>query len=413
MSFQPDAPAAPDGSPEPPARRPLSLAILQRVCTSYRLELFRRLAARPDLRVRLFIGEDLPESKVRSAPDLSPLDVVRLPTRWLGLGRRVLPVHWGLAAALREFGPDVVLAEGESHLLGFLTAARVRGRRPDRGLVHWSLGGLPGVDHAGRLMNRVKLRLQGLADVLLVYSSYGRDVLVAMGHAPEDVVVAVNVSDVDRHRAAADALRSTRSEARAALGLGERFTVISVGALEAAKRTDVLVEAVAGLDPDRVGALVVGGGPLLEPLRARLREGGTTNVVLTGPVPPGELARYYRAADVLALPGRGGMVISEALAHRLPVIVHQADGTEYDLVRDGETGIRLTAGEVGDFRGAIESLARDPERAARMGEAGRRLVEEEATLDAMVERIVEACRLALQKRSGQSLRPDRVATPSS
>jgi glycosyltransferase involved in cell wall biosynthesis len=107
------------------------------------------------------------------------------------------------------------------------------------------------------------------------------------------------------------------------------------------------------------------------------------------------------------------MVISEALARRLPVIVHQADGTEYDLVRDGETGIRPTAGEVADFRGAIESLARDPERAARMGEAGRRLAEEEATLDAMVEHIVEACRLALQKRSGQSLRPERVATPSS
>ena len=37
----------------------LTLAVLQRVCTPYRLELFRRLAARPGLRVRLFIGDDL------------------------------------------------------------------------------------------------------------------------------------------------------------------------------------------------------------------------------------------------------------------------------------------------------------------------------------------------------------------
>ena len=66
----------------------LSLAILQRVCTGYRLELFRRLAARPELRVRVFIGDDQPGTKVKSAPDLGDLDVVRLPTRWLGSGRR-------------------------------------------------------------------------------------------------------------------------------------------------------------------------------------------------------------------------------------------------------------------------------------------------------------------------------------
>jgi len=94
------------------------------------------------------------------------------------------------------------------------------------------------------------------------------------------------------------------------------------------------------------------------------------------------------------------MVISEAMAHGLPVVVHLADGTEHDLVREGETGMRLERGSAEDFRRAIEAMAEDPEATARMGENGRRLVEEEINMDAMVERIVSVCRLARERRAG-------------
>jgi glycosyltransferase involved in cell wall biosynthesis len=389
-----------------PTRSALSLAILQRVCTSYRLELFRRLAARADLRVRVFIGEDLPESKVQSTSDFGDLDVVKLPTRWLGLGRRVVPLHRGLAAALRGFDPDVILSEGDSHLAAFLTASRVRSERAGRALIHWGLGGLPGTDPGTRLVDRLKRPLQARADAFLVYSSFGREVLERIGHPADRIVVAVNVSDTERHCAVADALAMSRSEARRALGIPDRFTVLCVGALDANKRPDVLIDAAGGLDPGSYALVFAGSGPELEPLRARVRERGLENVFLPGAVAPGELARYYRAADVLALPGRGGMVISEAMCHRLPVIVHLADGTELDLVREGETGLRLRAGNPLDFRRAIEELAADPGRAGRLGLAGRRLVEREFSMGAMVERVLEACRLALARARS------RAATPS-
>ena len=378
----------------------LSLAILQRVCTPYRLELFRRLSARPELRVRVLVGEDLPDSKVRNAPDFGALDVVRLPTRWLGLRGRVLPWHRGLAPALRAFGPDVILSEGDSHLLGYLTALRVRGSSPRPAVVHWGLGGLPGDDHDARIVNRLKQPVQARADAFLCYSSYGADVLARIGHPRDKIVVAVNVSDTDRHRAAADSVTESRSEARRALGLPDRFTVLAIGALDANKRVEVLIDAVSGLEG--VTVLVVGGGPELERLRARAE--GIEAVHFSGRVPPADVARYYRASDLLALPGRGGMVISEAMAHSLPVVVHQADGTEYDLVRDGETGVRLQEGGAGAFRAAIERLAADPEATARMGAAGRRLIETQINLDAMVDRVLEVCQLALARRT---------ATPSS
>jgi glycosyltransferase involved in cell wall biosynthesis len=377
----------------------LSLAILQRVCTGYRLELFRRLAAHPQLRVRVFIGEDLPDSKVRSTGDFQDLDVVKLPTRFLGVGRRVLPLHRGLGRALRDFDPDVILSEGESHFLGYLSAILARSRLRDCAVVHWGLGGLPGDDHGGRLADRMKRPFQSLADAFLVYSSYGAQVLERIGHPASKIVVAVNVSDTDRHLAAARDLEESRSEARHRLALPDRFTVITVGALDANKRVDVLLEAVAGLPGGEFNALIVGGGSELAALQRSAEERGLENVYLTGPVPAEDVVRYYRAADLLVVPGRGGMVISEAMAHGLPVVVHLADGTEHDLVREGETGMRLERGSAEDFRSAIEAMAKDPEATARMGENGRRLVEEEINMDAMVERIVSVCRLARERRT--------------
>ena len=53
------------------------------------------------------------------------------------------------------------------------------------------------------------------------------------------------------------------------------------------------------------------------------------------------MAEVYCKADIVYVPGRGGMIISEAMAFACPVILHEADGTEYDLVINGKTGFRI------------------------------------------------------------------------
>ena len=90
------------------------------------------------------------------------------------------------------------------------------------------------------------------------------------------------------------------------------------------------------------------------------------------------------------MPGRGGIVISEAMAFGVPVVVHRADGTEYDLVRKGITGVVVSAGAVEDFREALEELRNDPVRCAAMGSASRQLVERRWNTGNMVCQIVRA-----------------------
>jgi len=224
-------------------KNPLRLGILQRICTGYRLGLFRKLSAIPGLQVRLFLGEGIPNSKARSASDLSGIDSRQLPTCFIRIGCRVLPYHRGLVKALQAFEPDVILCEGESNFLSYLQAICYRRRHEDVALVHWSLGGLPGVPVRPRsLASRFKYFVQKRFDAFLVYSSFGKRCLIELGHPAEKIVVATNVTDTRYHLEAAKQMVESPSEAREKLGLPNIFTVLYAGAMDANKRPDLLLD---------------------------------------------------------------------------------------------------------------------------------------------------------------------------
>ncbi|MBA7685250.1 D-inositol-3-phosphate glycosyltransferase [subsurface metagenome] len=378
--------------------QPLRLAILQRVCAGYQVGLFRRLSDVPGGDVRLFIGDDIPGSKVRSAADLSSLDVVKLPTRFIRLGGRLIPLHKGLQKELEIFQPHVILCEGESNFLNYVSAIWYRWRHRQVGLVHWSLGGMPGVEYNPRgLLSRAKYFFQKSFDIFVVYSSFGKDVLIRLGHPAENIVVATNVSDTEKHLQSAAGMSCSRSEARAQLNLPDKFTVIYAGAMDANKRLDQLLMAAADLDSARYNFVLLGSGGLLEQLRSFATARGLKNIFFPGRVGD-ELPLYYNASNVLALPGRGGIVISEAMTYALPVIVFQADGTEYDLVQEGVTGIRLKNGDAADLRLAIEFLYNHPAKAEEWGARGQQLVRDKFTIATMIEQLMKAVYAAYEKR---------------
>lgn len=388
----------------PPLERPLRIAILQRVLPQYRLGLFQILSRDSAWRVRLFVGADLPNSKVRSASDFGDLDVMRMPTRFFNLGARQLTDHQGLMSALAAFEPDAILCEGESNFFSYLKAVWYRASHPKTALIHWSLGGLPGAPLASPLRRGIKRRLLAMFDTFVVYSSYGRDELIELGCPSDDIHVAVNVSDTGRHLDAARHLVLTKEQARQVLGLPMAFTVLYAGALDDDKRLDKLVAALADPSAPQCNLVVLGDGPLRGELETKASELGLRHAFFPGRVSWETMAKYYRAGDVFVLPGRGGMVMSEAMAHGLPVIVHQADGTEVDLVRDGETGCRLDSGSPEVVRAAIQKLWDAPAEAAAMGLAGQALVERNYTLASAAQAIHGAFTQAIARRRGSGER---------
>ncbi|NEA58660.1 glycosyltransferase family 4 protein [Streptomyces sp. SID13666] len=186
---------------------------------------------------------------------------------------------------------------------------------------------------------------------------------------------------------------------RARLGLADRPVVVCVSRLVPRKGQDTLILAmprILAAVPDAV-LLVVGGGPYAKDLaELSARTGVTASVRFTGPVPWEELPAHYGAGDVFAMPCRTrrggldveglGIVYLEASATGLPVVAGDSGGAP-DAVLDGETGWVVPGGSPAQAADRIVTLLGDPELRRRMGERGRRWVEEAWRWDLLAERL--------------------------
>jgi glycosyltransferase involved in cell wall biosynthesis len=159
----------------------------------------------------------------------------------------------------------------------------------------------------------------------------------------------------------------------------------AIGRLIPIKGFDVLLRAFAQAR-ERVPGLTLelaGSGQLEAELRSAAPEG----VTLLGRVSP--VGPVLERAAVAVVPSRGegfGMVALEAMERGRAVIVSDVGGLP-ELVRDGEHGLVVPAEDEGALADAIVSLATDPDRARRLGEAGRRRALEQFTEDAAADRI--------------------------
>lgn len=89
----------------------------------------------------------------------------------------------------------------------------------------------------------------------------------------------------------------------------------------------------------------------------------------------------YEQADIFVFPTRNecfGLVLLEAMQHRLPVIATSEGGIP-DIIEDGKNGFLVNKGDVIALAGKIEFLLHHPELRVRMGENGRRVYENKFT----------------------------------
>ncbi|WP_328987482.1 glycosyltransferase family 4 protein [Thiorhodovibrio winogradskyi] len=96
-------------------------------------------------------------------------------------------------------------------------------------------------------------------------------------------------------------------------------------------------------------------------------------VHLTGTLPAAEVEQYYRQANVAVLATRFegyGMVIAEALAHGLPMVVTRG-GAAAETLPD-TAGLKVPVEDVAALRDALRTLILDSSLRARLAEGARR-----------------------------------------
>ncbi len=150
--------------------------------------------------------------------------------------------------------------------------------------------------------------------------------------------------------------------------------------------------------------LLVGKGRKEGALRAQAtREEVPVRFVVDAPW--SELPGLYAGIDIFCMPCRSrwggleieglGLVYLEAAAAGIPVLAGTSGGSPETVV-PAETGYVVSS--EADIVEAVAMLAADPQRRARLGAAGRRRVEEEATWEAVARRLGEGFAAADHRR---------------
>ncbi len=161
--------------------------------------------------------------------------------------------------------------------------------------------------------------------------------------------------------------------------LSEAVDLVYAGVLIPRKGVHHLLRAFAALDHPRARLHLVGGAEnaayareLMDLARELCLEG---RVQFADAVSQADLARYLGTARALVLPSLSeglGRVVLEAMLLGAPVIGSRVGGIP-DLIRDGENGYLVTAGDEADLTRALRRLyASDP---SAMGESARAFAE--------------------------------------
>jgi glycosyltransferase involved in cell wall biosynthesis len=155
------------------------------------------------------------------------------------------------------------------------------------------------------------------------------------------------------------------------------FTVLFVGRAAREKGVPELLEAwrAAALDPARAALVLAGDG--------HAAAVGTPGLRVVGALQPANLRNFYAGADVVAIPSvpsrrfvePWGLVANEAMNQHCAIIATDAVGAAAGgLVRDGQTGIVVPAGDATAFGAAIRRLHDDPGLRERLAGEGAEAV---------------------------------------
>jgi glycosyltransferase involved in cell wall biosynthesis len=371
------------------------VVIVQRLLPHYRLPFFRLLSSRnPDYNIQVYHGDNTAASM--DSAGFTTQYYKNYSFSFLGFSLVFQP---SLMLDVIRKSPNLLILEGT---FGVLTNVMLLIFRRIKHLptIYWTAGWDNPVI-TGRPA-QLKALLIGLflrmCDGAIVYGSSAFDYLTAHGLSASKILVAQNTIDVETIIAEQLLWRRRGTEIRKKLVPNVDNLIVYVGQMASIKRVDLLLKAFQLLhqQKDSLAMLLVGKGEQMDDLKEYVDQQHVPDVYFAGEVVEGVEA-YFAAGDVFVMPGTGGLALNQAMAIGLPVIATVADGTQYDLIIQGENGYIVPVDDIKALAEAIKDILALPDRRIRMGQRSLKIIQERATLRNMVEQYSMAIQVHCSK----------------
>jgi glycosyltransferase involved in cell wall biosynthesis len=347
------------------------IVVLTEIIAPYRIPVFNALARRAglDLHVIFLAETDAATRQWRVYKDEIRFSHQILPAwRWRA-GKHSCLINRGLWSALNAAGPQVIVCGGYNYPASW--EALLWARRHKVRFVLWSESTSQDARAGRPWVESLKAYFVRHCDRFVVPGKAAFEYLRMLGSPDAHILTAPNAVDNSFFAAQAENTRAHAEEFRVQLNLPSRF-ILFTGRLVPEKGVFDLLQAYAKLESavrSEVGLVFAGDGIAREELTQQAKRIGPGIICFPGFAQREDLARLYALAEALVLPTHSdtwGLVVNEAMACGLPIIVSSVAGCSSDLVEDGWNGYVVPPRDPWKLSLAIGSMLRQPELQQRM-----------------------------------------------
>jgi glycosyltransferase involved in cell wall biosynthesis len=379
----------------------MRVAICQPTLAAYRLPLYERLGALPDVELTLYAGST--EGSLEGFHSGKSFEVISAPVHIYAGGLRV---QFGQVSPLIRRRFDLLISTWDIRYLT-VTPSVALARSMGIPVVLWGHGYSK---NPHWLTDAARNMLGRLADGVLLYTRSVAARLVEEAHfSKERVFVAPNALDQSPIQAARqywldrpDAL----DEFRRAHGLDPARTILFISRLEPGNRIDMLLAAAELLSrelPD-LKVVIIGDGPE----RDRLHQlacslGIQSRTIFAGRIyDESRLAPWMLSSALFCYPINVGLSLLHAFGYGLPAVTsdnRMAQNPEIEaLVPDGN-GLEYRDGDLQDMVRQCARILRDPDLRLRLAESALHTAVQLYSMDQMVDGFQQVFRWANSYRA--------------
>jgi glycosyltransferase involved in cell wall biosynthesis len=259
-------------------------------------------------------------------------------------------------------------------------------------------------DRRGFLVKLIRRLIYRNVDAVFVPSASHLSYYTGLGFAKERIIFGVDVVDNEYFMKQAELVHHKEPEIRDALQLPDNYFLF-VGRILPRKGIEILLKAYKQYRETAKGEMwdlvIVGSGDYLNSLCTKFSD--VSGLHYAGAQFGDNLCKYYGLAKVLIVPSDSdpwGLVVNEAMASGLPVIVSSGCGAAKTLVRDAENGWIFKQGNVDELKNLMHRITLlDIATMRKMGNKSREIIGY-WTLDRFADSVLSSMNIQKRPQAG-------------
>lgn len=268
-------------------------------------------------------------------------------------------------------------------------------------IVYWTEGVKEPRSILGIITKPIRYLFAKKSDACIAQGNRTKNYLESLGVDGAKIFIAHNCVDNELFIRLSQKFKNNKDILKKHLGFHEKHLLIFVGRLTPMKGVFDLIEIYKKVIRNKIdiGLIIVGSGPLKDYLRNTILKDNLNNVHIIGSVTIfRELVKYYSISDLFVLPtltDLAPLVLNEAMACGLPVVVYNAAGNVDDLIVPQVNGIIVDTGDIEGFSESIIKIVSNQNVKAKMSKEARRIITLVAGVESAVSGFLGAIKNAI------------------